>query len=369
MKSFFNATCKANVVGDGTVGELVSWLEKFVNVLFPDNGIDYWADTSKCGGNFLKAEDRLPVAGVADSSVDHVACYVRPGSCEGRVIEVLLSLRNGAFKSLTWAKTFGNADQSWQIARAIDEALNAVIFWHEEPEIVAMSEKLPRQQSWHRQTSLVDEVEILCAMDRVRVSTASGLVLDERDWSGQVKTAGSNAKAVVQDWVTVLTNTNAKFKLVKDPEDRLNVPDLPGFVISKRGADVDGYYVLPPGANANDDRCYLGYYPSADVAIEAARQYQSQLVLVEKHGVTIAFPRSVAEALARLLFLKRPQHPAGKYFLSEGVGFKSCSRALLQIKQTTTFDGPATSLLAEIEMALDACDVGMSQESPEAQAA
>ena len=46
MKSFFNATCKANVVGDGTVGATITWLEKFINVLFPDNGIEYWSDNS-----------------------------------------------------------------------------------------------------------------------------------------------------------------------------------------------------------------------------------------------------------------------------------------------------------------------------------
>lgn len=366
MNKFFNATSKAALVGDGTVGALVTWLEKFVNVLFPDNGIEYWAQSSKQGSdNFLKADDRLPGVGAAEDCLHHIACYVRPGSCEGRIIEVLLSLRNGHFKSLTWVKTFGGADECWLIARALDEALNALFFWQELPELVAMSDKLPRQYNWHRQTSLTEEVEILSAPDRVRVSTATGLVFDEREWEGQA----SAATAVVQDWVTVLTNTNAKFKLVKDTADRLNVPDLPGFVISKRGVDVEGYYVLPPGANANDDRCYLGYFPSAADAIEAARKHQGQLVLVEKHGVTIAFPRSVAEALARLLFLKRPQHPAGKYFLSEGVGFKSCSRALLQMKQTTTFDGPATSLLAEIELALDACDVGMSLAFPEAQAA
>ena len=280
MKSFFNATCKANVVGDGTVGATIAWLEKFINLLFPDNGIEYWSDNQYGKGpRYLKRDDRLPGAGSADDCVHHVACYVRPGNCEGRIIEVALSLRGGEFKSLTWMKTFGKVDECWLIARAIDEALNSIIYWNEVPELVAMSEKMPRQQSWHRQTSLTEEVTILSGTDKVLVKTASGLVLDDRCWGGQAY-AGSNATAVTQDWVTVLTNTNAKFKLVKDTTDRLTVPDLPGYVISKRGIEVDGFYVLPPGGNENDDRTYLGYFPDAAAAIQASRDHQAKQVPV-----------------------------------------------------------------------------------------
>ena len=161
MSSMFNATCKANVVGDGTVGATIAWLEKFINVLFPDNGIEYWSDNQYgTGSRYLKRGDLVPGAGCTDGCVHHVACYVRPGNCEGRIIEVALSLRDGQFKSLTWMKTFGKEDECWQIARAIDEALNSIIFWEEVPELVSMSEKVPRQQNWHRQTSLAEEVTI-----------------------------------------------------------------------------------------------------------------------------------------------------------------------------------------------------------------
>jgi hypothetical protein len=281
MKSFFNATCKANVVGDGTVGATIAWLEKFINVLFPDNGIEYWSDNQYSKGiRNLKRGDLVPGAGCTDDCVHHVACYVRQGSCEGRIIEVALSLRGGEFKSLTWMKSFGNADECWQIARAIDEALNSIIFWEEVPELVSMSEKVPRQHNWHRQTSLAEEVTILSGTDKVLVFTTSGLILDDHCWADQKTNAGSNATAVTQDWVTVLTNTNAKFKLVKDTTDRLTVPDLPGYVISKRGVDVEGFYVLPPGGNELDDRTYLGYFPNAQAAIQASRTHQAQQMLV-----------------------------------------------------------------------------------------
>lgn len=273
MKSYFNATCKATVIGDGTVGALVAWLEKYVNVLFPENGIEYFGDNRYRRGQFLRREDRVPGAGLTNDGVHHVACYVRTGSNEGRIIEVALYLRADVFLSLAWIKSFGSADECWAIARAIDAALNSILFWGEVPELVAMSDKVPREYAWYRQTSLTEEVTILSGLDKVLVSTASGLVLDDRSWEGQVH-AGSNAAAVATDWVTVLTNSKASFKVVKDVPDRLAVPDLPGYAISKRGVDVEGYYILPPGGNPNDDRDYLGYFPDRDAAIAAAREHK-----------------------------------------------------------------------------------------------
>jgi hypothetical protein len=190
-----------------------------------------------------------------------------------------LSLRSGEYKSLTWMKTFGKADECWEIARAIDEVLNAIIFWNEIPVMVEMSMKVPRQHTWCRYSNLTEEVTILSGTDKVLVSTRTGLVLDDRSWAGQDISKGSNAKAVVQDWITVLTNTKVQFKVVKDTEDRLFVPDLPGYVISKRGVDVGGFYVLPPEGNENDDRTYLGYFPDADAAIRASRDHKDRQTL------------------------------------------------------------------------------------------
>lgn len=279
MKSFFNASNRGHVIGNGTVGALVTWLEKYVNVVFPENGIEYFSDGRFEGKHSLKHRDVCPGAGMKDEDVHHVACYVRPGNCEGRIIEVALSLRSGEYKSLTWMKTFGKADECWEIARAIDEVLNAIIFWNEIPEMVEMSMKVPRQHTWCRYSNLTEEVTILSGTDKVLVSTRTGLVLDDRSWAGQDISKGSNAKAVVQDWITVLTNTKVQFKVVKDTEDRLFVPDLPGYVISKRGVDVDGFYVLPPEGNENDDRTYLGYFPDADAAIRASRDHKDRQTL------------------------------------------------------------------------------------------
>ncbi|TXT24380.1 MAG: hypothetical protein FD131_4977 [Rhodocyclaceae bacterium] len=274
--SYFNAVCKANAVGDGTVGELVSWLEKFVSILFPDNSIEYWADNQYTGKSGLKRTDSVPAAGLTDACVHHVACYVREGSNEGRIIEILFYLRSGDYVSLTWAKTFGSADESWSIARAVDEALTSLIFFGDLPELVTMANKLPRAYRSARETTLKAEITVLSSPDSILVSSASGLVLDARSWAEQGSFAGDNATAVAMDWVTVLTNMKANFRLVKD-QHRLIVADLPGYVISNRGVEgCTGFYVLPPGGKAHDDRDYLGYFPSGEDAIAAARDHQAR---------------------------------------------------------------------------------------------
>ena len=254
-ESFFNAvTSNTKMVGDGTAGDLVDWLERYINVLFPDNGIEYWADNRFGGPTRLKRQDKVPTdgRGVADDEVHHVACYVREGANEGRIIEVLLYLRGDIYKGLCWIKSFGNADECWMIARAIDGALDSIIFWHELPEIVAMADKMPRQQRWSRETLLKEEVTILTTTDRLLVSTPSGLVLDDLSWADQPNLAKFAIEARVKDWSTVLTNMKATFKC------------------------VDGFYVLPPGGNEHDDRTYLGYFPDADKAIAAAREHQTR---------------------------------------------------------------------------------------------
>lgn len=272
---FFNAVTKGKQIGDGTVGDLVDWLEKYINILFPENGIEYWADQRFGTDNSLQRFHPVPNASCDDEGIHHVACYARQGGCEGRLIQISLYLRNGTYKSLSWIKTFGNADETWMIVRAIEDVLSTLFFLHESPEIVDMAFKLPRQQTWYRETSLTEEVTLAVSPYALSVTTPSGLVFDNRNWVSEGNNAKFHVEARVTDWVTVLTNLKATFKQVK--EGRIAVPYLPGYIISDRGVeDISGYYVLPPDCNPLDDRLYLGYFPTGELAIEAACQHLSQ---------------------------------------------------------------------------------------------
>lgn len=270
---FFNATRKASQIGDGTVGDLIDWIEKLVNLLFPDNGIEYWADNQHRGANALKRFQPVPVVGTADENIHHVACYVRPGNCEGRVIEVALYLRNGTMKFLSWAKTFGNEDESWLIARAADAALNSILVWQEVPEIVDMADKLPRQQRWYRNTNLQETVTLAATSRKLVVATAGGVVFDHRDWSELGDNAKLRVEAALQDWKTVLTNMKAVF--VEAAEKREVIDELPGYLFTDRGVEgCEGVYVLPPGGRANFDGDWLGYFPTIDAAAAAATAHR-----------------------------------------------------------------------------------------------
>jgi hypothetical protein len=114
-------------------------------------------------------------------------------------------------KSLVWVKTFGDEDECWLIARAIDAAINGILYFKELPEIVGMSEKLPRQENWRRETSLTEEVTVTANPDSLRVATPSGLVFDDRTWSEQGVNAKFYVDAYFKDWQAVLQKMKARF--------------------------------------------------------------------------------------------------------------------------------------------------------------
>lgn len=210
---FFHSVNNVKAVGDGTVGDLVDWLERLINVLFPDNGIEYWADDRCSGTHALKRAARLPMVGYEAEHIHHIVSYVREGGCEGHIIEVGLYMRTGEVKTLSWAKTFGGEEESWTVARVISKAMDSILLYGEVPEIVEMADKMPRQQRWHRETSLKEMITIGVQQDAIEVISGSGLVLDRRDW----KSAGPNAKfsveARLKDWEIVLSNMKANFRV------------------------------------------------------------------------------------------------------------------------------------------------------------
>ena len=270
---FFNAVTKGNIIADGTVGALVNWLEQFINVLFPENGIEYWSVNQYTGQRGLLYDAPVPKYGDGPQDVRHAACYVRPGGCEGRAIEVALVLNDDSISRLAWIKTFDKDDAAWLVARAISEVLTSILYWDEIPEIVDMSLKVPRQYRWYRETNLKEPVTIASTLQQITISTRSGVVLENRSWADQ----GVNAKYVVEarlkDWKTVLTNLKVRFEEVT--EKRAAFDDLPGYLFTDQGVEgVDGFYVLPPGGRIHFDCDWLGYYPNLDEAVRAARAHR-----------------------------------------------------------------------------------------------
>lgn len=222
---FFNSTLPGNKIGDGTIKDLVVWLESFINISFPENGIDYWS-LDRFGDEYdLKCQDLVPSFGMKDADTYHVACYVQEGHCEGERIQVLLQFRNGVYKKLTSAKTFGKSEDNWLIPRAVIAALESILLESKIPELVDMANKVPRQKRSEREAKADEVFTITTTPHSIKVTTANGLTLDDRSWQDE----GSNAMFFVssrqKDWQNIFTNLKANFSTSTD--NILVTEDLP----------------------------------------------------------------------------------------------------------------------------------------------
>lgn len=199
----FNSVA-TTVIGDGTVKALVDWLENYVKILFPENGIEYWSNNRYADSSGLKPTDPLP------TTIGHVACYVHTGHSEGRILEVGLDLKDFGFRWLTWAKTFGSEAECWEIARAVSLAMECIFIWNEVPDITEIGMKLPRERSFSTKTSCQSLVTVLIEGTAITVSAASGEVFDHKSFDG----LGANhaLEAYQKDWIKVLELWGAVFE-------------------------------------------------------------------------------------------------------------------------------------------------------------
>lgn len=215
---YFHATRRGKKIGDGTAGVLVDWLNKYINILFPENGIEYWSDNRYADNGAIKRFHNLPLvtgpAGNDDDTIHHIACYVRQGGCEGRIIEVAFVLKDNSLKSLTWAKTFGSEEECWEISRAIYAALDSIFFYEEIPEIVEMADKLPKDYWWKRESSLSEIIHVKSDAKSLSVKTESGLIFAQHDWFEHGVNAKFYVESYAKDWNTVLTNMNVNFDFI-----------------------------------------------------------------------------------------------------------------------------------------------------------
>lgn len=181
------------------VGRLVDWLERYVNGLFPDNGIENWYVPKRMPdmGPFLAREDALP------DGIHHVVSSVAPGSNEGDYVYVGLNAHDGTTLRLASVKSFGGSDECWAVARLCSEALTAIFGFHEQPVFVDLWLKLPRDQSWHRNTSLIGEVCLReIGADSARVIAGDCVELDALQFRSP--NAILAREAYLADWETLL---------------------------------------------------------------------------------------------------------------------------------------------------------------------
>lgn len=201
---YFKATRKG-LVGNGTLQELAKWIERFVNVPFPENGIEYWS-----GHTLGVKKDKT----LGECNIAHIGCYVTEGSSEGLIIRIMLFMRDGSYIEMPWAKTFGSWDESWEIAKAVSNALESVIIWGDVPLLVEMADLMPRSHNSSRETSLKDPVMIHADKGTLSVSTTGGNLLAKYDFGAKDCLAESCVRAHINDWKTVIGNMRGAYAVI-----------------------------------------------------------------------------------------------------------------------------------------------------------
>lgn len=183
--------------------ELRSWIEDLVRALFPDNGIEYWADPEHLARKPGDTEELTPKEG-RPAWVSQVQVSVCHGSNEGRRIDVSLKLRDGSHRTVTWAKSFGSGDKCWAIARVISEALELVFHYEEQPLIVDLYRALPREHRWLSTVSIPGGVTLIRDHSSVSIFLPGHVLLSRRDFGGRPEGRKPYMDAYQADWLTVL---------------------------------------------------------------------------------------------------------------------------------------------------------------------
>lgn len=208
--TYFSAVRKGTLAGKNA-GELQKFIEKYVQILFPEDCFEWW-DTNVRNPNKvdLKPDSILPSQYDSENGIHHFACYVREGN-ESEIVEVAIVLRNGSLANLMTGKLFARREVCWQMCDAIDQALRVIFHWEEIPQIVDISAKVPRQYSYSMEASIAGPVSIEASERTFSVKTQDGTVLDQVDFSEHGESAKWAVAAYADDWKRVLTNSKLAF--------------------------------------------------------------------------------------------------------------------------------------------------------------
>ena len=183
--------------------ELRRWIEDLVRALFPDNGIEYFADPDALGRNAQAVVELTPKEG-RPAWVANVIATVFHGTNEGRHIDVALKLRDGTVRQITWAKSFGSGDECWAIARVVAEALELIMHYEDQPEIVDMYRLLPRESRFISAVKIPGGVTVERDEDTVAVRLSGGAQIAHRQFGGRPELRCLYMDAYQADWTKLL---------------------------------------------------------------------------------------------------------------------------------------------------------------------
>ena len=114
-----------------------------------------------------------------------------------------------SFFEIAYMKLFSPVEECMELTRALNEAVASMVIWEEEPLLVGMFTKVPKRYSYERHAD--PSVGLWLEQEK---HSASVINTDTGEKIDEITTAGSatdelRVKAWVQDWTTVLKNTQA----------------------------------------------------------------------------------------------------------------------------------------------------------------
>lgn len=273
-------------MGNNTIADLVSWLETFINIIFPDNKIYYWNAREKVFnnlGNTLLCIDPIPTYINTLEGPSHAITYVREGSNEGYMIEVAYMMRDNTFKSVCSAKYLGCQLEAWGIARIISTVLNDAIGYKEWPLLVDMYQRVPRRYEFDRTAKLLETVHVTATTHSLKVHTPSGHVFENLHMHETEDNAVFTIESFKYDWLKVLASLKVNVHMDSwfVPYDQ-RLSSMEGYYVTTRAhatsieeGNALGWYVLLPTSDPSLDSSFLGSFDNVDAAVDAAIQHKA----------------------------------------------------------------------------------------------
>jgi len=191
MPLFFRATKKQ--VANIPISALAEYLQKFINTVFPENNICYW-------------ETNFPVNHMAEFYIglafNHAACYVKSSIGADEVIDIRIALGSDRFQQVIRAKSRGESDENWAIARAAAKVIDALYNNRELPVITDIVNALPSEYKDARGMS----IDFLCSNTGFDVVARDQLIA-VYDMTNKGEAAGFFVDCYLKGWERLVRNS------------------------------------------------------------------------------------------------------------------------------------------------------------------
>lgn len=196
-------TVGAELKSTRSARSLQDFIADYVNALEPTCGIEYWSDL------LPKVDSTLSRISSKHAFVHHPFAYAASGSNEGMRIEAGVVLRDGEMVRLASAKSFGQTEECWRLARHVSGLLECLFWFEQEPYMVHMYRALRNAYPRHTRAMPTAGFTIRTQSHSISVVHEDGSELDFWKFASDGRDMAWFIQAYACDWSTVLRSAGA----------------------------------------------------------------------------------------------------------------------------------------------------------------